>query len=332
MAKAIDYAPLKTGFPADDIVLPMTATYNNNPLIKGAYYKITYTHEHLRELYRCMSDPVYFFENYVKIVTLDHGLTLFKPYPYQKQLIQNYKDNRFNIVKQSRQSGKTTVTAAFVVWYAIFNKDKTIAVLANKGDQAQEIVDRIRTTIENLPFYLQPGVITWNKRSLEFENGSKIFSAATSGSSIRGRSVDLLYVDEAAFIQNDEEFFTSTYPVITSGKNSKVILTSTPKGQRGTFYKLYIEAESGVNAYKHFNVTWREVPGRDEKWASETISNTSIQQFEQEFECTVYSTLVNISIADEEFTVPVGYLEEILEDDDILCKLRAYCTTQNITQ
>lgn len=289
MSTKLEYAPIKDGggtpFPVDDIMLPMKDTYNGNILIKRAHVKNEITFDHIQEQIKCARDPIYFIENYCRIVSLDDGIVPFKMYDYQRDMIKMYINNRFNLTLTARQMGKTATMAAYILWFAIFNPTKYIAVLANKMEQAQEIMDRIRMSFEYLPFFLQHGVTVYNKRRVVFDNGSVIFSAATSASSIRGRSVDLVYIDEAAFIENDITFYESTYPVITSGKDSRVIMTSTPRGARGMFYMLYRESQAGRNYYTTLEVLWDRHPKRDEKWKEVTIANIGYSRFAQEFAC-----------------------------------------------
>ena len=289
MAKDVYYAPFKDGagypFPVEDIHLPYRDTYNGNILIKKAFTKSDLTMAHLIEAAKCANDPIYFIENYCRIVSLDEGIIPFRLFDYQKEMIEMYANNRFSLTLTARQMGKTAAMAAFILWFAIFNPTKTIAVLANKGDQAQEIMDRIRMAFEYLPFFLQHGVKVYNKRRIEFDNGSVIFSAATSASGIRGRSVDLCYIDEAAFIENDLTFYESTYPVITSGSESRVIMTTTPRGARGMFYMLWRDSLAGRNYYVRTEVIWNRHPKRDEKWKEETIANIGYSRFAQEFAC-----------------------------------------------
>lgn len=247
--------------------------------------KSKYTALQMLEWIKCGVDIVYLTQKYVKIISIDDGVIPFKLYDYQEDLLNLYNDNRFVISMQARQSGKTQTTAAFMLHFAMFNASKYCAILANKSDQAQEILARVQMSYENLPLYLQPGVRSYNKRSMEFEHRSKIASFASGSSSIRGKSISLLYIDEAAFIPGDMEFYESTYPVISSGKDSRVIITSTPNGTRGLFHKLWKESVDKSNDYKNFLVTWDMVPGRDEEWRRQTISNTSPEQFAQEYEC-----------------------------------------------
>jgi hypothetical protein len=230
-----------------------------------------------------MNDPAYFARTYVKVINLDKGLVPFDLYPYQEKMFKHFNENRFSIVLACRQSGKSISSVVYILWYAIFKPEQTIAVLANKGSTAQEMIGRITLALENLPFFLQPGCKSLNKKSIEFSNNSRIVSSATSGSSIRGMSVNLLFLDEFAFVENDARFYTSTYPVVTSGKTTRVIITSTANGLGNVFHKIWEGAVQNTNDYKPFRVDWWDVPGRDEQWKAQTIANTSELQFDQEF-------------------------------------------------
>ena len=257
--------------------------YLGNNLVKRAGVETKYTDEELQEYIKCSNDPVHFIESYCSIISLDEGLVKFKLRGYQENLIRHYNDNRFNVVLASRQSGKSITSCAYLLWYLLFNPEVTVAVLANKGAIAREMISRIVTMLESVPFFLQPGVKILNKGNIEFGNDSKVVAAATSSSSIRGLSINLLYLDEFAFVENAEEFYTSTYPVVTSGKQSKVIITSTANGVGNMFYKIYESAIQKQSEYKHFLINWFDVPGRDEEWKKQTIANTSETQFEQEY-------------------------------------------------
>jgi hypothetical protein len=257
--------------------------YLGNALVKRDGLPQDYTQDQVDEYIKCMNDPIYFAENYVKIITLDSGLQPFKPYPYQRKMFEQFNENRFNLVLACRQSGKSISCVVYILWYAIFNSEKTIAILANKGSTAREMLSRVTLALENLPFFLQPGCKALNKGSLEFSNNSRIIAAATSGSSIRGLSVNLLFLDEFAFVENANTFYTSTYPVISSGKESKVIITSTQNGTGTLFYRLLEGAMQGTNEFQAFRVDWWDVPGRDEEWKRQTIANTSEEQFRQEY-------------------------------------------------
>ena len=260
--------------------------YLGNPLLKKANTSMEFTQEQILEFMRCKEDPVYFAKNYVRIVTLDHGLMPFDLYPFQEKLVNNFHNNRFNICKMPRQTGKSTTVVSYLLHYAVFNDNVNIGILANKAATARELLDRLQTAYENLPKWMQQGVISWNKGSLELENGSKIMAASTSASAVRGMSFNILFLDEFAFVPNHiaESFFASVYPTITSGQNTKVIIVSTPHGMNH-FYRMWHDAEKGKNGYIFTDVHWSEVPGRDSAWKAQTIANTSEQQFKVEFEC-----------------------------------------------
>ena len=257
--------------------------YLGNINVKRAGVQAEWTEEQVLEYKKCMESPIHFIENYVKIISLDEGLVPFKLYDYQEDLIDHFDENRFSVVLACRQSGKSITTCAFLLWYLLFQPEQTIAILANKGSIAREMLARITTMLEHIPFFLQPGTKVLNRGSIEFENDSRIVASATGANSIRGLSVNLLYLDEFAFVENAEQFYTSTYPVITSGGKSKVIITSTANGIGNMYHKLYEGAVQGQNEYKDFKVNWYDVPGRDDEWKTTTIANTSELQFEQEF-------------------------------------------------
>jgi len=260
--------------------------YLGNPLLKKANTQIQFTQEQVEEYLRCKDDPVYFAHNYVKIVTLDHGLQPFRTYDFQEKLINNFHNHRFNICKMPRQTGKSTTCVSYLLHYAVFNDSVNIGILANKASTARELLARLATAYENLPKWMQQGVIVWNKGNIELENGSKILAASTSASAVRGMSFNILFLDEFAFVPNHiaDAFFASVYPTITSGKSTKVIIVSTPHGMNH-FYRMWHDAEKGKNEYVPTDVHWSEVPGRDSKWREQTIANTSEQQFKIEFEC-----------------------------------------------
>jgi len=260
--------------------------YLGNPNLKKANTPIEWTEEMLEEYVRCKKDPVYFAQNHVKIVTLDHGLQPFRTYDFQEKLINNFHNNRFNICKMPRQTGKSTTCVSYLLHYAIFNDSVNIGILANKASTARELLARLATAYENLPKWMQQGILVWNKGNIELENGSKILAASTSASAVRGMSFNILFLDEFAFVPNHvaDSFFASVYPTITSGKSTKVIIVSTPHGMNH-FYRLWHDAERGKNEYIPTDVHWSEVPGRDAVWKEQTIANTSEQQFKIEFEC-----------------------------------------------
>ena len=260
--------------------------YLGNPNLKKANTPIQFTKDQVAEFIKCKKDPVYFAAKYVKIVSLDEGLVPFDMYKFQKKLIKNFHNNRFNICKMPRQTGKSTTVVSFLLHYAVFNDNVNIGILANKAATARELLGRLQTAYENLPKWMQQGIIAWNKGSLELENGSKILAASTSASAVRGMSFNIIFLDEFAFVPNHiaDSFFASVYPTITSGKSTKVIIVSTPHGMNH-FYRMWHDAERGRNEYVATEVHWSEVPGRNAKWKKQTIANTSEEQFRVEFEC-----------------------------------------------
>lgn len=309
----------KTGgkhpFKVKDVVLMVNQVHTENSQIKKPFVHLEYTPEQAVELSRCKKDPVYFIENYTRIISVDDGLVPFRMYKYQRDMVDMYANNKRCITVTLRQAGKTTVVAAFLLWYAMFHPEKEVAVLANKGAQAQEIMDRIRLMCENLPYFIMRGIKVFNKGSIVFENDSKIFGAASGSSSIRGRSIALLYLDEMAFLAQDEEFWTSTMPVVSSGKDSRIVITSTPNGQRGVFYRVYQDAVAGKNGYAYMTATWKDHPKRDEAWANQTRAEIGISRFKQEFECDFMGSAGTLIPADIlgrlQFSNPIAESKEL---------------------
>jgi len=260
--------------------------YLGNPNLKKANTQIEFTQDQVFEFVKCKEDPVYFTQNYIQIVSLDEGLVPFNMYPFQRKLIDNFHGNRFNICKMPRQTGKSTTVVSYLLHYAVFNDNVNIAILANKASTARDLLGRLQLAYENLPKWMQQGILSWNKGSLELENGSKILAASTSASAVRGGSYNVIFLDEFAFIPNHiaDQFFASVYPTISSGQSTKVIIVSTPHGMNH-FYRMWHDAERGKNEYIPTEVHWSEVPGRDSKWKEQTIANTSDAQFKVEFEC-----------------------------------------------
>ena len=257
--------------------------YLGNPSVKRDGVESEFSKKEVLEYKKCMESPTYFARTYVKVISLDEGLVPFDLYPYQEKMFHHFTNNRFSIVLACRQSGKSISSVVYLLWYAIFHPEKNIAILANKGATAREMLARITLALENLPFFLQPGCKALNKGSIEFSNNSKIIAAATSGNSIRGLSINLLMLDEFAFVENDAQFYTSTYPVVSSGKDTQIIITSTANGVGNVYHKLWEGAVTETNEYKSFRVDWWDVPGRDAAWKETTVANTSELQFEQEF-------------------------------------------------
>ena len=260
--------------------------YLGNPNLKKANVSQGFTPEQVQEYIKCSKDPAYFVTHYIKIVSLDEGVIPFNMYDFQVDMVRKFHEHRFNIAKLPRQSGKSTVVTAYLLWYVLFNANVNVAILANKAATAREMLGRLQLSYENLPKWMQQGILGWNRGSLELENGSKILAASTSASAVRGMSFNVIFLDEFAFIPNHiaDQFFSSVYPTISSGKSTKVIIISTPHGMN-MFYKLWHDAERQKNEYVATEVHWSEVPGRDAAWKEQTIRNTSEAQFKVEFEC-----------------------------------------------
>ena len=265
----------------------MQQLYRENPNLKRANVSIEFTKKQVEEYAKCMEDPVYFTESYVKIINLDEGLVPFKLYDFQRQMMWTFHTERFTICKLPRQSGKSTTIIAYLLHFCLFNPTVSVAILANKAVVARDLLGRLQLAYEHLPKWLQQGVMTWNKGSLELENGSKMLASSTSASAVRGGSYNIIFLDEFAYVPNNiaTQFLSSVYPTISSGKESKVMMVSTPNGMN-MFYKLWNDAENGNNTYIPIEVHWSEVPGRDEKWKDETIKNIGEEQFQTEFNCS----------------------------------------------
>ena len=304
--------------------------YLGNPNLKRANIAQNFTDEQVEEFIKCSQDPVYFITHYIKIISLDKGLVPFDLYDFQEDMVERFHAHRFNIAKLPRQSGKSTVVTAYLLWYTLFNDNVNVAILANKAATAREMLQRLQLSYENLPNWMQQGVVNWNRGSLELENGSKIMAASTSASAVRGMSFNIIFLDEFAFIPTHiaDEFFSSVYPTISSGKSTKVIIISTPKGMN-MFYKLWHDAEKGKNEYVTTEVHWSQVPGRDAEWKEQTIKNTSEEQFNQEFECEflgsvntlITSSKLKILAYDDPLTSSAGLdiFEEPIEGHDYVC-------------
>jgi len=269
-------------------------SYRDNPALKRIGVQVNFTQEQVDEYIKCARDPIY-FTKYIKIITLDDGVTDFKMYDFQQDMIRTFHNNRFTIMKCPRQVGKTTTTVAYLLWTILFQDAQSIAVLANRGETARGILGKLQLAYENLPMWLQQGVVEWNKGRVELENGSVIIASSTSSSAARSGSFNIVFLDEFAFVPSNiaTEFFTSVYPVITAGTKTKIIIVSTPNGMN-LFYKIWTDAINKRNNYVPFEVHWSMVPGRNEDWKEETIRNTSEHQFRQEFECVDGDTIVEI--------------------------------------
>ena len=280
------------------MAVPIEETsYHGNPNLKPIGYSHQFTPEQIRELLKCQEDPIYFIEEYCQIVTLDKGLQPFKLYDCQKEKVKFIMENRQTILMEGRQQGKTVTAAACILHYTIFNENKTVAILANKTSAAREVLARYQIMYEGLPLWMQQGVKTWNKGNVDLENGSVVFTSATTSSGIRGKSVNWLYIDEAAIIPNNiaDEFFTAVYPTISAGETTKILLTSTPLGYNH-FWKFWNEAEEGKNGFERMFIPYSEIPGRDERWADEQLKLLGELKFNQEVLCEFLgstNTLIN---------------------------------------
>jgi hypothetical protein len=254
--------------------------------LKKANQSIDWTPELFQEYVKCSEDPIYFVENYIQIINVNNGLQQFRLYNYQKEMLRSFHKERNTIVLASRQSGKSISVCAYILWYILFNSEKVVALLANDGKVAREMLSRVQFAYEYLPKWLQQGILEWNKGSIELENNSRVIAAATTKKSVRGFAINLLYIDETAFIENWEEFSASVMPTISSGDDSKIILSSTPCGLNH-FHAIWVNARAGINNYNPILVNWRQVPGRDEKWKEDVLGtiNHDIQKFECEYEC-----------------------------------------------
>ena len=260
--------------------------YLGNPNLKKSHTKSRFSKKQIEEVVKCLDDPKYFIENYLKIVTIDKGLVPFEMYDFQRGMVDTFHENRFTICKLPRQSGKSTIIVSYLLHYVLFNDNVNVAILANKSSTARDLLGRLQLAYEHLPKWMQQGVLNWNKGSIELENGSRIVAASTSSSAVRGSTFNIIFLDEFAYVPNNiaEEFFSSVYPTISSGKTSKVMIVSTPHGMN-MFYKMWMDSVNKRNDYAPVEVHWSEVPGRDEAWKEQTIRNTSEAQFQTEFEC-----------------------------------------------
>ena len=295
----------------------MAEIYNSNINLKAANVQVEFTPEQIQEYIKCSQDPIYFIENYCYIVTLDHGLQPFKLYECQKNKINVIHNNRRVILMEGRQQGKTTSSAAYILWYTLFQSNRNVAILANKAAAAREVLDRYQTMYENLPHWMQQGVTGWNKGDIELENGSKVFTAATGKSGIRGKSVNMLYVDEAAIIPNNvaEEFFTAVYPTISAGQTTKILLSSTPLGYNH-FWRFWNDAENDRNGFVPLFIPYWEIPGRDEAWALEQKRMLGDLKYNQEVLCKFLGsslTLINADVIARMSVDPVIYSKDGLD-------------------
>lgn len=260
--------------------------HKNNPNLKSTSVQYIFTKEQIEERIKCMQDPLYFIERYMKIVHVDRGLVPFDLYDFQKTLLKSFVDNRFTIAKLPRQVGKSTVTIAYILWTVLFGPMQNIAILANKASTARDILAKLQLAYEHIPLWMQQGIVSWNKGSIELENGSKVIANATASSAARGSTYNIIFLDEFAFVPKNiaEDFITSVYPTISSGKTTKVIMVSTPNGMN-LFYKYWMDAVNKRNLYVPIEAHWSVVPGRDQAWADDQIKQLGQDKFDQEFGC-----------------------------------------------
>jgi hypothetical protein len=321
---------------------PSKDSYRDNPLLKRIGVDVPVTKEQVEEYQKCASDPIYFCK-YIKIITLNKGLTDFELYDFQERMIKTCHDNRFTIMKCPRQVGKTTTSIAYLLWNILFKDEQNIAVLANRGQTARDILGKLQLAYENLPIWMQQGVVTWNKSFIELENRSKITASSTSSSAARSGSYNIVFLDEFAFVPSNiaTDFITSVYPVITAGTDTKIIIVSTPNGMN-LFYKIWSDALAKRNNYVPFEIHWSNVPGRDEAWKEETIKNTSEHQFRQEFECEFLgssNTLISgQKLQQMVFKDPIAdhdmmkIYEHPIKGDDETTKDHLYCISVDISE
>ena len=317
-------------------------SYRDNPLLKRVGIQVNFTKEQVDEYIKCSRDPIY-FAKYIKIITLDDGVTDFKMYNFQEDMIRTFHKNRFTIMKCPRQVGKTTTTVAYLLWTILFQDAQSIAVLANRGETARGILGKLQLAYENLPMWLQQGVVEWNKGRVELENGSVIIASSTSSSAARSGSFNIVFLDEFAFVPSNiaTEFFTSVYPVITAGTKTKIIIVSTPNGMN-LFYKIWTDAINKKNNYIPFEVHWSMVPGRDDVWKEETIRNTSEHQFRQEFETEFLgstNTLISgTKLQTMAYKEPLAHHDKMniyeypIKGDDETTKDHLYCICVDVSE
>jgi len=291
--------------------------YNGNPNVKMSGAQQPYTLEQVQSIVKFTKDPCEFIDNCVKVVSIDKGIVPFHLYPYQKRIIDAVHHNRFTICKLFRQSGKSTVIAAYCLWFGIFNANKDIVILANKLSAAKELFGRIEMMYEMLPDYVKPGVKEYNKTSMVLENGSRISCAATSASAIRGRSISLCICDEFAFLPTSiaQEFVTSTFPALSSSSQSKLVLISTPYGLNH-FYKIWHESEQGINNFVHVEGKWQEIHADDDWFETQSKLLGDPVKVAQELECVTGDTIVRIKNkrTGRVECIPIGELYERMEN------------------
>ena len=310
--------------------------YKANNNLKAAGVQVPFTEDNIAEYIKCAKDPIYFIETYAKIVSLDDGVIPFKLFEFQKDLIRAMHENRNTIGLLPRQFGKSTTVAGYFAWYVLFNDNKTAVILANKQAIAVEIFSRVQFIIENIPQWLQQGVVEWNKKSFELENGSKVVAAASSPSAVRGMSVNVLLCDEFAHLGPNlaDDFIASVFPTLSSSESSKLIIISTPNGLNH-YHKLWVEAENGNNDFTPVKVNWYEHPKRTQEWAEAQRKKLGDvryrQEVEVEFQGSSYTLIDGSKLAGLPIETPVFQNDnlEIFEAPD---KNKNYVITVDVSR
>jgi len=323
--------------------------FRSNPNLKKPNVQIDFTEYELEEYIKCKNDYIYFILNYVKIINIDNGLMFFDLRDYQVEMLHHFHNNPKSITMIGRQSGKSATTVAYLLWLILFNDSHKVAILANKGDMARELLSRLQLMYEHLPLYMQQGVVEWNKGKIILENLSTVIASGTSGSAIRGSSVNTIMLDEFAFINNNlaEEFFSSVFPTISSGKNTKVLISSTPQGLNH-FYKMWTEAETGKSEFKSLYIPWNRVPGRDEKFKQNVINTFGETYWNQEFGCQFLgssNTLIEsnklislvykdpLQVIDNDVRIYEHPIKEMFdEQENIVQNEHIYCMTVDVSE
>jgi hypothetical protein len=266
--------------------------YNGNSALPGVGSTHPYTAHEIQEYIKCSNDPVYFIKTYMKIIHADRGLIPFELYPFQEDMVRSFHDNRFTITMCSRQVGKSTAVIGYFLYYILFNVNVTVCISANKQKTAVDLLNRLKLAYENLPRFLKQGIERWARLEVELENGSVAFAASTSSSAVRGGSYNIVLCDEFAFVPEHmaNEFYSSTFPAITSGKTTKIIMVSTPNGMN-LFHQFWVDATEGRSDFHPITVHWSQVPGRDEAWKNTTMRNCGgPEKFAQEYDLSFLST------------------------------------------
>lgn len=317
---------------------PTRLGYMGNPKLRRAYTKVAMTGHEVSEFAKCANDPIYFIKTYMRIVVLGKGIQPFLLYAFQQEMIETFERERFTLCKIARQSGKSITVIGYILWLILFHENYSVAILAHKGSAANGLLGRLRLAFENLPIWLQSGIIEWNKGNIELENGSKVGAFATSADGLRSGSYDCVLMDEYAFVPDNiaDAFITSTYPVITAGTDTKIIIVSTPKGMNH-FHKMWVKAKKGRSEYFPIEYNWNAVPWRDEKWKEQTIRNTSQEQFDQEFECLFLGSSNTLISGKKLQELLDGYDEPRYIDENLTVyeepkRNHTYCMTVDVSE